>query len=79
MESLTRAMAIGFELILLMAFLTSFLLGFKLTLFDLGLNPKYKRFVRVSLMIIGGMILSFLIAHLITFYPRPLLPGPRGG
>ncbi len=79
MGNLTRAMAIGFELILLMAFLYSFLLGFKLTLFDLGLNPKYKRFVRISLMIIGGMILSFLIAHLITFYPRPIPPSPQGG
>ncbi|MGQ9510129.1 MAG: hypothetical protein ACUVTN_12180 [Thermodesulfobacteriota bacterium] len=79
MESLIRPVAIGIELILLIAFLYCFLLGFKLILFDLGLNPKYKRFVMISLIIIGGMILSFLIAHLLTFYPQPLALNFKGG
>lgn len=79
MGSLIRPVAIGIELILLIAFLYSFLIGFKLTLFDMGLNTKYKRFVMISLIIIGGMILSFLIAHLLTFYPQPSALNFQGG
>lgn len=70
MESFTRSVAIFLELTLLTAFLYSFLVAIRLTLFDLGLDPKYKKFLRISLLIIGGMVLSFLIAHLFTFYPR---------
>jgi hypothetical protein len=73
MGNFIRGLDILLELILLTALLYSFLKAFKLTLFDLGLHPKYKRFVRISLFIIGGMVLSFLIAHLITFYPNRLL------
>ncbi len=69
-EDVIRPLAISLELILLTAFLYSFLVAIRLILFDLGLDPKYKKFLRISLLIIGGMVLSFLIAHLFTFYPR---------
>jgi hypothetical protein len=74
-----RPVTIVVELAMLTAALYSFLVGFRLTLFDLGLDQKYQRFVRISLFIIGGLVLSFLIAHLITFYPRLWIVMPYRG
>ncbi len=76
MGNFLRPIAIAVELAILAAILFSFLAGSRLALFDLGLDRKYQRFVKISLLIIGGLVLSFLIAHLITFYPhlRTLMP-----
>lgn len=79
MGSPLRPVTIIVELAILTVALYSFLVGFRLTLFDLGLDQKYQRFVRISLFIIGGLVLSFLIAHLITFYPRLWIVMPYRG
>jgi len=79
MGSSLRPVTIVLELAILTAALYSFLIGFRFTLFDLGLDQKYQRFVRISLFIIGGLVLSFLIAHLITFYPRLWIVMPYRG
>lgn len=79
MGSSLRPVTIVVELAILTAALYSFLIGFRFTLFDLGLDQKYQRFVRISLFIIGGLVLSFLIAHLITFYPRLWIVMPYRG
>ncbi|MGQ9645305.1 MAG: hypothetical protein ACUVWO_02055 [Thermodesulfobacteriota bacterium] len=70
MGSFLRPVTIVLELALLTGALYAFLIGFRFTLFDIGLDRKYQRFVRISLFIIGGLVLSFLVAHLITFYPH---------
>ena len=74
-----RSVTLVVELAILTAALYSFLVGFRFTLFDLGLDQKYQRFVTISLFIIGGLVLSFLIAHLITFYPRLWMVMPYRG
>jgi hypothetical protein len=62
--------AISIEVIILMAVLYSILLGVGLTFFDVGLQPKYKRFFKVVLATAGGLISVFFVAHLIMFYPN---------
>jgi len=70
MEILFRPIAIFMELAILMAMIYSLLAGVKFTLFDFGLDQKYRKFIKITLIILGGLALSFLVAHLITFYPR---------
>jgi hypothetical protein len=43
--------------------------GMWLTLFDLGLKPKYQRAVMMALTAVGCAAVVFFIAHLISFYP----------
>jgi len=70
METLFRPIAILVELALLIGILYSLFAGMKLALFDLGLNKKYQSFLKWVLMIMGGLVLAFFAAHLVTFYPR---------
>lgn len=70
MGSTLRPIAIVLELALLMAILYSLLVGVKFTLFDFGIGQKYHRFIKVTLIILGCLVFSFLMAHLFTFYPR---------
>jgi hypothetical protein len=53
-----------------MALISSLFAGALLTLFDLGFNKKYQKFVTWVMMIVGLLVLVFFTAHLITFYPR---------
>ena len=48
-------------------------LAARLTILDVGFHPKYDRFFRWALGIVGGVISAFFIAHLTLFYPK-LLP-----
>ncbi len=48
-------------------------LAARLTILDVGFRPKYDRFVRWALGIVGVAISAFFIAHLTLFYPK-LLP-----
>ncbi|MBM4324641.1 MAG: hypothetical protein FJ115_13860 [Deltaproteobacteria bacterium] len=64
-----RVVAIAIEVIILMAMIYCFFLGLKLTLSDLGLQPRYDRFLKLVLTTLGIFILTFFIAHLILFYP----------
>jgi Fe-S oxidoreductase/nitrate reductase gamma subunit len=67
---LLRAMGIVFEVLILMAVIYSLFLGGRLAVFDLGLKPKYNRFIRWALTTIGVVISAFFVAHLVLFYPR---------
>ncbi len=64
-----RAVAIFVELIILAAAILSLLWAARLTLFDLWLAPKYRPMVTIALTAIGCLLMVFLIAHLISFYP----------
>lgn len=68
-----RPIAIIIELIILMAIIYSLFAGVEFALFDLGLNQKYKKFIKWMMMIMGCLALAFFVAHLITFYPRKSL------
>lgn len=69
MEVALRAIAIFIEWLILSAIAYHLLAGFKLTLADLGLSPKYMKMVTVSLVAVGSLLVVFFAAHLTTFYP----------
>ena len=70
MEASLRPIAILLELALLMAIVYSLLTGMRFAIFDLGLNPKYRKFIQLALVILGCLTFVFLTSHLIAFYPR---------
>jgi hypothetical protein len=70
MEGFFRPIAIGVEVVILMAVIYSLFLGVKFSVSDFGLEEKYKSFICWVFMIMGCLALVFFIAHLITFYPR---------
>ncbi len=72
MGSVLRPVVMVVEVIVLMGVIGSLFLGVKLTAFDFGVEEKYKRFLCWVFMIMGCLALAFFIAHLVTFYPRPL-------
>jgi len=72
MTSLLRPVALIVEIIVLMGVIGSLFIGVKLTAFDFGVEEKYKKFLCWVFMIMGCLALVFFIAHLVTFYPRPL-------
>ncbi len=69
MDVLLRAVAILVEVLILVSVIYVLLTGARLTIFDLGLGPKYKKVVAMALVLAGGMVVVFFIAHLISFYP----------
>ena len=69
MDMFLRIIAIFSEMVLLAAITCVVLNGVRLTIFDLGPGPKYKKAVAMALLAIGGIVVVFFIAHLITFYP----------
>ncbi len=69
MDILLRVIAILIEISVLAGIIYCFLLGVKLTVFDLGIEPKYRRVITMAMVLVGCIILVFFFAHLITFYP----------
>ena len=69
MDILLRVIAIAIEVLILAALMYALLTGVWLTIFDLGLGPKYKKAVAMALALVGGMAVIFFIAHLTSFYP----------
>lgn len=69
MDVFLRAIAISIEVILLTVLLCCLLSGVWLTIFDLGLGSKYKKVIAMALVVVGGLVVVFFIAHLTTFYP----------
>ena len=69
MGILLRAIAIFTEVAILVAIIYCLLTGVRLTIFDLGLRPKYKKVIAMALITAGAMAVVFFIAHLILFYP----------
>jgi hypothetical protein len=68
-----RPIAIVIEVLILMGMIYCVFLAARLTILDVGFQPKYDRFLRWALGIVGAMISAFFIAHLTLFYPK-LLP-----
>ncbi len=66
---LLRAIAIFVEVLILAGIMYALLSGAWLTLFDLGLGVKYKKFLTVALTLAGLMAVVFFVAHLTSFYP----------
>ena len=69
MDVLLRSIAILIELIVLGALFYHMLNGARIIVFDLGVKPKYSKIITVALVAIGSVIGTFLISHLIAFYP----------
>ena len=69
MDILLRAIAIFVEVAILAVIIYVLLTGVRLVVFDLGLGPKYKKVVAMALVLAGGMVVVFFIAHLISLYP----------
>jgi NADH:ubiquinone oxidoreductase subunit 4 (subunit M) len=61
---------ISVEVLILMVLIYSLLLTVDLALVDLGLQPKYNRFIKLVMATVGGLISIFFIAHLVLFYPK---------
>ena len=72
MDILLRTIAIFIEVVILAAIILCLLVGARLTVFDLGLGPKYKRVVTMALVMAGCIVVVFFIAHLTAFYPAIL-------
>ena len=68
-----RAIAIVIEVLILVGVIYCFFLAARLTILDVGFQPKYDRFLRWALRIVGAVLSAFFVAHLTLFYPK-LLP-----
>jgi hypothetical protein len=68
-----RAFAIAIEVGILMVVIYSIFLAVRLTIVDVGFQPKYDRFVKWALVLVGSLVSAFFVAHLALFYPK-LLP-----
>jgi len=68
-----RVIAIAVEVVILMTLIYSLFLAIRLVIVDVGFQPKYERFLKVVLGIVGGLVSAFFVAHLILFYPK-LIP-----
>ena len=69
MDIFLRATAILVEVLILAALIYALLRALQLTVFELGLESKYKKIVVIALVLAGSMAIVFFIAHLISFYP----------
>ena len=69
MDVFLRVIVVTIEVILLAAITYSLLAGVKLTIFDLGLRPKYNKIINVAFFIVGCLVVVFFIAHLTFLYP----------
>ena len=69
MDIFLRALAIIVEVLILAALIYALLRGVQLTVFELGLESKYKKIVVISLVLAGFAAIVFFIAHLISLYP----------
>ena len=69
MDIFLRTIAIFLEVVLLAAVAYAVLSGVRLTVFDLGIGPRYGRAVTMALIVVGSLVVVFFIAHLTSFYP----------
>ncbi|MFC1927972.1 hypothetical protein ACFLUK_03060 [Chloroflexota bacterium] len=69
MDVLLRVIAIFIEVVILSSIIYVLLAGVRLTLFDLGLQLKYKKILTMALVTLGSILVIFFIAHLTSFYP----------
>jgi hypothetical protein len=65
-----RTLAIIIELIAIMGTIYGLFLALRFALSDLGLNPKYREFIKLALTTVWILVMLFFISHLILFYPK---------
>lgn len=70
MDIFLRTIAIIIEVLILGVITYSILNGARLTVFDLGVGPRYGRVIALALLALGFIALIFFIAHLTAFYPE---------
>jgi len=68
MDIFLRTIAITIEVLILASLLGCFLFGVWLTVFDLGIKPKYKKIMVMALVMVGGICVIFFITHLTAWY-----------
>jgi succinate dehydrogenase/fumarate reductase cytochrome b subunit len=69
MDIFLRVVAIIVEVAILSAIAYVILNALRLTVFDLGVRPKYGKAISLVLIVVGLIVMVFFIAHLTTFYP----------
>ena len=69
MDIFLRTIAIIIEVLILGVITYAILNGARLTVFDLGVGPKYDKAIAMMLLALGFIALIFFIAHLTAFYP----------
>ena len=69
MDIFLSTIFIFLEVLILAAVTYAVLNGVRLTVFDLGVSPKYNRAVTMVFIAVGVIILVFFIAHLTAWYP----------
>ena len=69
MDITLRAIAIFIEVAILIALAYCVLNGARLTVFDLGIRPKYRKAIAMVLLAGSVILIVFFVAHLTTFYP----------
>jgi hypothetical protein len=69
MDTLVRTIAIIVEVLLLGVIAYSVLNGVRMAALDLGIKAKYNRMITLVMLVIGIIVLTFFVAHLVTFYP----------
>lgn len=74
MSTLARAAAIFLEILVLSSIALTLLAALRITVFDLGLKPKYGRAITMVMVLIAVIAISFFSVHLTLFYP-----GKSGG
>ncbi|OGO31252.1 MAG: hypothetical protein A2Z29_09465 [Chloroflexi bacterium RBG_16_56_11] len=69
MDMIARIIAIIVEVIILAAITYAVLNGVRLAILDMGIKPRYDRFITVTIVALGFILVVFFIAHLTAFYP----------
>ena len=69
MDMIARIIAIIVEVIILAAITYAVLNGVRLAILDMGIKPRYDRFITVTIVPLGFILVVFFIAHLTAFYP----------
>ena len=69
MDIFLRTIAIITEVLILAVIAYAVLNGARLTIFDLGISPKYGRVIAMALIVVGCLVAVFFIAHLTVWYP----------
>jgi hypothetical protein len=69
MDTFLRVIAIIVEVAILTGITYVLLKAVRLTVFDLGVGPKYGKAITMALVLAGLALVVFFIAHLTTFYP----------
>lgn len=69
MDAFIRAIAIIIEVLIIGAVFYHILAGVQILLLEVGLTARYSRIITLALLVVGTVLGTFLVSHLVTFYP----------